>query len=75
MLTTHIGDGGLGLVQRPVGGQVAAVLVAIGIADHDHLLVAARAEVAAVDVQAKELGQDARGGLQVIDRLKQRHDR
>ena len=51
----HLGDGRLGLVQRPVGGQVAAVFVAVRIADHDHLLVAARAQVLAVNVERKQV--------------------
>ena len=42
-LLADVGDGFLRLKERPVGGKVAAILVAVGVAEHDLLVVAAGA--------------------------------
>ena len=64
----------LGAVQRPVGGQVAAVLVGVGVAEHDFLAVAARSHDSAVQRKVKRRFENRRAALQVVDRLEQRHD-
>ncbi len=62
------------LVERPVGGEVAAVLVAVGIAEHHLLLVAAARDPAAVERQVESCGNDLAAVLQVADRLEERND-
>ena len=64
----------LGAVQRPVGGQVAAVLVGVGVAEHDLLAVAARRHQRPVQRKIKRRFENRRATLQVVDRLEQRHD-
>jgi hypothetical protein len=64
----------LGFVQFPVGGEVAAVLVAVRIAEHDLLEVAARFQMVAVDRIGEQGLHDARCRTQVFDRLEQRTD-
>ena len=68
------GDRFLRPVERPVGREVAAVLVAVGVADHHHLLAAARRQVGAVGLQREELGQDARRRVEIVERLEERRD-
>ncbi len=68
------GDGFLGLEEGPVGGEVAAVLVAVGVAEHDLLVVAAGLEVAAVGLEIEHLVEDAGGGLEVAEGLEERRD-
>ena len=74
VLGRHARDGFLRPVERPVRREVSAVLVAVGIADHHHLLAAALAQVRAVRVEREQLGQDARGRVEVVERLEERHD-
>jgi hypothetical protein len=61
-------------LQRPARGDDAAVLAAVGIAEHDHLLIAARAQMLAIG----RIGEQRRQGLwrqaQVLDRFEQRRD-
>ena len=63
-----------GAVQRPVGRQVAAVLVGIGIPQHDLLGVAAGGDHRPVDRDREGRLQDRRAALQIVDGLEQRHD-
>ncbi len=62
----HISDdrtglqGALGLVKVPARGHVAAVLVAVAVAQHDFLAAAAQAQVVAVGGAVVELGHDIR---------------
>ena len=64
----------LGAVQRPVRGQVAAVLVGVRVAQHDLLAVAARGDNGTVERKVKCRFQDRRSSLEVVDGLEQRHD-
>ncbi len=64
----------LGLVELPGRGQVAAVLVAVGITQHHLLGTAARGEQPAIGRQAQELVHDPAAALQVADGLEQRRD-
>ena len=63
-----------GPVERPVGGQVAAVLVGIGVSEHDLLGVTAGRHHGAIDGDRQCGLQDRRAVLQVVDRLEERHD-
>ncbi len=64
-----------GLVERPVGGQEAAVLVAVGVAQHDFLRAVLRALHALADFgQVEPGGHDVGAALQVGDGFKERHD-
>ena len=58
VLLRDLGQRGLGDVQLPVGRQIAAVLVAVRVADHDFLLPAARVDVGAVDGVGQQRVQD-----------------
>ena len=64
----------LGAVQRPVGGEVAAVLVRVGVAEHHFLAVAARGHHRAVQRKVQRRFENRRAALQVVDGLEQRHD-
>ena len=64
----------LGQQQLPVGRQVAAVLVGVGVAHHHHLAVAARLQVAQVRGQAQQAAQRVRRAAEVVDRLEQGHE-
>ena len=77
MHTVTAGDGherGLGLVQRPVGGEVATVLVRVRVADHHLLAVAVGAHVGAVPRLGEQRVERGSGVVEVVDRLEQRHD-
>jgi hypothetical protein len=64
----------LGPVQRPVGGEVAAVLVAVGVAEHHLLRVPATGDQRPVERVVEHRGERRAGRLQVLDRLEQRRD-
>ena len=70
----HLDQPDLGLVQLPARGEKAAVLVAVGIAEHHLLHGAAAVDQPAVIVQRQQPVHDAGGGLQILDGLEQRHD-
>ena len=70
-VAAHLADVTLGLVQRPVGGEEADVLVRVGVAEH-HLLHRV-AEDRAVLGQGEQIGHDRRGVLEVGEGLEQRH--
>ena len=61
-------------VQRPVRGEVTAVLVGIGVAQHHLLAAVAGIHDYPVDRQLQCLLKDPRPAPEVVDRLEQRHD-
>ncbi len=64
----------LGLVELPAGGQETAILVAVGIAEHDLLNAAAVVEQACVFGEAQELIHHRAAMAQILDRFKERDD-
>src|SRR5262249_47658587 len=64
----------LGFVELPSRRDKAAILVAVGIAQHHLLHGAAAVDQLAVVVQRQHPVHDAGGGLQVLDGLEQRYD-
>lgn len=64
----------LGAVELPGRGEHAAVLVAVGVAEHDVLFAAAAVHQAADAGQRIELAHDLGRDAQVADGLEQRHD-
>ena len=64
----------LGAVQRPVGRQVPAVLVGVGVAEHHFLAFPARIHNGAVERKVQRRFENRRAALKVVDRLEQRHD-
>ncbi len=64
----------LGPVERPVRREVAAVLVAVRVAQHHLLPVAASGDEPPPRGQRERLAHDPAGALEVVDRLEQRHD-
>ncbi len=69
-----VDQGQLGAVDRPVGGQVPAVLVRIGVSEHDFLHVAAGGHHGAVERKIKHRLQNRRAVVQVVDGLEQRRN-
>ena len=67
VVVAHARDRFLRAVQRPVRGNVAAVLVAVGVADHDHLRSAGR-PVPPVAVHG-EIRRDPWRGIEIVERL------
>ena len=70
----HIDQPNLGLVKLPARGDKAAVLVAVGIAEHHFLLAAARLHQAAVFRQRQGAVHHGGAVAQILNRLEQRHD-
>ena len=68
----HVQQLHLGALQAPARGQRAAVLAAVGVAQHHPLLVVARGEVTAVDRIVEQRAQGGRRVLQVVDGFEQR---
>ncbi|MNX91050.1 hypothetical protein D3C86_1231180 [compost metagenome] len=68
-----LGEGLLCLVQLPGGAQDPAVLVAVRVAEHDLLHVAARAQGGAVGGVGEQGAKDVGGGPQVRDGLEEGH--
>ena len=64
----------LGAVERPVRGEVAAVLVAVRVTEHHLLPPAASVEPRAVAGQRERVAHDTRAACEIVDRLEQRHD-
>ena len=60
-------------VRRPRRGQVATVLVAVRIADHDLLAIAARPHRGAIRRTGQHARQDVAAVFELGDRLEQRH--
>ena len=67
-------EGEFGVVKRPVRLQITAVLVGVGVAEHDLLDVAAGAQVFAVERQRPEVFEDVGAVREVLDGFKQRDD-
>src|SRR2546428_86603 len=74
VLVAYARDRFLRPIECPVGGHVAAILVAVGVADHDHLLPTASRDVLTVDAKRKELRQDPGSGVEILEGLEERHD-
>ena len=68
----HLDQVDLGLVQLPVGGQEAAVLVGVGVAEHDFLQLALARDQLRHQRQRHPFVHDAGRALQVGDGLEQR---
>ena len=64
----------LGLIQHPLAGYITAVFIAVGIAEHDFLNIAAAGEQVAVPRQGEKMIHHADALLQRFDGFKQRHD-
>ena len=62
-------------IERPVGREVAAVLVAVAVAEHDLLRVALRFEPTAIERMRKRSSHHFRRGFQVFNRLEQGRNR
>ena len=71
---TGVRDALLRQEELPVGRQVAAVLVGVGVAHHHGLALAARLDVAAVLRRAEERPQHPGGPAQVADGLEEGHE-
>ena len=71
-LPAHAREPDLGLAERPVGREIAAVLVGIGIADHDLLGAALARYRAFYDRDRQQFPHDRRRLLQIVDGFKQR---
>ena len=63
----------LRLLQAPRARPVAAVLVAVGVAEHDLLEATARREVRRVGRIREESGHHRLGAFEILDRLEERH--
>src|SRR4029078_6577375 len=63
-----------GLVQLPVRGEIAAVLVAVRVAQHDFLHTAAALQHATVFGYGEQRFHDGAAAAQISDRLEQRND-
>ena len=61
-------------LQRPARSEDAAILRAVGVAEHDRLATAARIEVCAIDRVAEQRRERAGCRAQVVDRLEQWRD-
>ena len=61
-------------LEAPTGGQVAAVLRAVGISDHDDLPVAAAGQMGGIVRLIEDLGEGVVAVGEVVDLLEQRHD-
>ncbi len=64
----------LGAIQRPVRGQIAAVLVAVGVAEHHFLPVVAAGDERRYGRLRERVAHDRAAAREVVDRLEQRHD-
>ena len=65
----------LGVVELPIGRHIAAVLHAVGITDHAHLVPAQRFEIGPIGPLGEHLAEDAIGPAEIVDRFQQGHDR
>ena len=60
--------------ERPTDGDHAAAFAAVGETQHDHLLIAARAQMAPIDLVAQQSAQRFAGVREILDRLEERRD-
>ena len=63
-----------GVVKGPVGGEVAAVFVGVGVAEHDFLHIAALFQIVTVEGDGPELFDDVGAGLEVFDGFEEGDD-
>ena len=75
MLRKGFDERRLRAVKRPVGGEVAAVFVAVAVAEHDLLRVALCFEPTAIERMRKRGRHHFWRGFQVFNRLEQRRNR
>ena len=73
VFAADVGEALLGAVDGPVGAEVAAVLGAVGEAEHDGLVSVALVEMRRVHRMRVELGHLGTRFVQILNRLKQRH--
>src|SRR5690625_3693277 len=66
VLTADLSEVPLGKVQRPVGHPVAAVLVAVGVPEHDLLKAAARFGLGRVDLVLEQFVHETGNVLEVF---------
>jgi hypothetical protein len=64
----------LRLLQAPARRRDASVAVAVGVAEHDDLVIAARTQVLAIQLVVQQAFHDLRRALDVLARLEQRRD-
>ena len=69
-----VGKGYLSVLQRPTRRSQAAILVAVRIADHDHLSIFTARKVLAIQVDGKQRLHDFRPAREIVDRLEQWRD-
>ncbi len=74
VLLEDAGQFDLGLVELPAGSQEAAVLVGIGVAEHDLVLVATAGDQCAISRQPEDAVHGDGAFLQVLDGFEQRDD-
>jgi len=74
MALEHLDERDLGLVELPARGEKAAVLVAVGIAEHHLLGHPPALQQPAVLWNREQLVHDPAAFAQVADRLEERHD-
>jgi hypothetical protein len=74
VLATYLEQGDLSLVQFPPRCQIASVLVAVGIAEHDFLHVVSGLEQVPIRLQRQQSCHDGTAAAQVVYGLEQRHD-
>ena len=74
MARKHVEQPDLRLVELPSGGDEAAVLVAVGVAEHHFLYRTAAVHEFPVFMQRQQTIHDAGAGLQIFDGLEQRDD-
>ncbi len=67
-------QGYLGVLQCPARRGEAAVLVAVGVADHDHLLVVATFEMRSIKIVREHGIEDLRAAFEIVYCLEQRCD-
>ena len=64
----------LRFLQAPARRRDPAVAMAVGVAEHDDLVIAARAQVLAIELVVQQALHDLRRALDVLARLEQRRD-
>ena len=74
MLSKHFDQFGFSLVQLPAGSQEAAILVAVGITEHDFLRINATVQQTFVKRQREQTLHDRCAIAQILYRLEQRND-
>src|SRR3954447_4134643 len=74
MAREHFNQPDFGLVELPPRGDETAILVAVGIAEHDFLDRAAAIDQFAIFMQRQQPIHDPGGCLEIPDGFEQRHD-